>query len=167
MKLLTALLLLTIHQSALAIDLSNTIFEKVGKESSIDPKLLYAIALVESGSAVSKLSTSPTLYALRADKAFYASDYNVAKKKLSELLNDNQHVDIGMMQVNTRYHSDKVLHVEQLLDPLTNLRVAAQIININLRSTSNFKLGIGRYHSWGTTRANDYAEKVFIVYSQL
>ena len=59
-------------------------------------------------------------------------------------------VDVGYMQVNVGFHKDKVANPSDLLDPSTNLRVAAEVLRQeNLRAGGDIALTVGAYHAGG------------------
>lgn len=76
-------------------------------------------------------------------------------------------MDIGLGQVNLHYHAHRVRHWSELLDPETNLRVAAAILREALDSTPNPVLGVGHYHSWTDWRAAAYGRRVLELYQRL
>jgi soluble lytic murein transglycosylase-like protein len=71
-------------------------------------------------------------------------------------------IDIGLMQVNLRWHGHRVQRAEDLLDPVTNLYVGADILAESIASApDDLALGVGRYHSWNDrTAAYRYGRKV-------
>lgn len=72
------------------------------------------------------------------------------------------------MQVNTLWHSQRVRDPQDLLDPATNLRVAAVILAEAMKSTPDLELGIGRYHHWtDETKSRAYAKRVIGVWHRL
>ena len=77
-------------------------------------------------------------------------------------------VDIGIAQVNAFWHGHRVKSPFDLLDPQTNLTIAAQILNENFRRYPKdaFK-AIGAYHSREPSKSFRYAQYVIRVYSAL
>ncbi|WP_257291840.1 transglycosylase SLT domain-containing protein [Endozoicomonas sp. ONNA1] len=141
-----------IHASDLALE--GTQWETVANRHGIDPYLLYSVALAESASGRGDKGSkqiSPWPWTLRTlSDAYYGLNKSDAEKKLQEMQKtDNDSIDVGLMQVNYRYHKDKVSNITDLLDPATNLDVGAQILSTAIKSSPNdLELGVGRYHHW-------------------
>lgn len=160
--------------TASAVDLSGTVFETAGKKYHIDPALLYSISLVESAVRTDQKGgkeafVTPSPWTLRTRrKPYYAKSREEAEALLGQLLKVNKSVDIGLMQVNSRWHKSRVKHVADLLDPLTNVSVAAEILTDLFKKYPNDAFAaIGRYHSGTPDRAAWYASHVVRVYENL
>ena len=157
-----------------AIDLSGTVFETVGSRYHIDPKLLYSISLVESAVKADTKSgkefmVQPSPWTLRTRrKPYYAQSREDAEKLLLKLLQVNKSVDIGLMQINSRWHAHRVKNVTDLLDPETNVSVAAAILSELIdRYPNNALEVIARYHSGQPARGTWYAKHVLRVYENV
>lgn len=152
-----------------AFSLEGTIFAKAGHEYNVDPALLYSIALVESAVEApgKKGQITPFPWTLRADKPFYGVSKQQAEKELLKLLQTRESVDVGIMQINTKWHGHRVKKLVDLLDPLTNVRVGAQIISEEIARTADAETAIGKYHSYEPERARWYARYVLRVYTQI
>lgn len=73
-----------------------------------------------------------------------------------------RNVDCGAMQVNWRYHSEKLRTPTLALDPWHNLTVAASILLERRASASNWFDAVGAYHNQADQgRATHYARSVF------
>lgn len=138
-------------------------FEEASADYKIDPYLLYALALLESGRYFHGLSFPyPWSLNYRGRAYFYKSKEDAAKA-LKEFLALPGIVkpDVGFCQVSIRYHHKRVSSPYELLDPLTNLRVGASILREAIDSTPDFVLGVGRYHTWSDRKAAiRYGKKV-------
>lgn len=157
--------------AARSVDLTGTVFEQVGLEANIDPRLLYAVALCESAyNPDPSLGTVlPYPWVLRTGSApFYGDDFFETKKVLIRYLTKSQSVDVGMMQINVKWHAHRVSEPVDLLDPLTNVRVGAEILNeLFDRYPNNAIKAIGLYHSGTPEKAARYGKTVWRVYSSL
>lgn len=164
-------LLCLIPLSVHAFDLSGTVFEKAGNKHGVDPVLLYSVALAESASGRGQGLISPWPWALRTQNVpFYAKTAAQAKAKLREL--QEQHgklIDVGIMQVNIKWHGHRVASPYDLLDAETNVMVGAAVLAEAIRSVPNdLELGIGRYHVWQDEyRARNYGSRVLAIYQNL
>lgn len=155
--------------------LQGTVYDRVGTSEGVNPTLLYALALTESGRAVGERSDqiTPWPFVLRAiDARYYAdseSDYRVAYKLFKEKYGDK--FDVGPAQVNVYWQvtrAERVSSGADLLDLETNLRIGAQVLREAMASTEDEALGIGRYHTWSDeTRATRFGERVLAVYQNL
>ena len=158
--------------------LSGTIYESVGRERRVDPMLIYAITCVESAVEDDRRRgrIRPYPWTLRSDKGpFYGKDKEDAVRELQRLLAAHRRqssvypsIDVGLAQVNLRWHGHRVRSVFDLLDPKTNLGVAADILNeCFARHPRDAFRAIGSYHSADESRALRYAARVVRVYSAL
>ncbi len=154
-----------------AFDLSGTPFESAARRHQLDPLLLYAVALCESGYGGSR-GVRPWAWALRSPEG--QSVYARSQVDAEQVLRDWRHrygnrIDIGALQVSGRYHHDKVNDLSELLNLDQNVRVGARILSDALKSApESLFLGIGRYHSWiDRERADRYARRVLAIYRQL
>lgn len=156
--------------SSQSVNLSGTVFEVVGHEANIDPVLLYAVALSESAfNPKATQYVTPYPWTLRTPtKPIYAVSKEDAREKLRVILNSSDRVDVGLMQVNVHWHSRRVDDPLDLLDPITNVRIGAALLNEKLSLFPNDAIkAIGLYHSNDPYRAQWYGTKVWKLYSQL
>ena len=168
-KILVAITTTVMCSYSSAINLDGTVFAQVGAEKNIDPVLLYAVALTESAYVPdpSVAGESPYPWTLRTPKkAIYLPSEDVAKRQLEKLLSYTQSIDIGLMQINLRWHKSRVKNPEDLLDPLTNVRVGADILLENFSRYPNDLIeAIGRYHSSDLTKKQVYGLTVYNIYT--
>lgn len=171
--IITALFMAAVAQAEPHISLGGTVYESAALHAEIDPYLLYALTLVESGKATGGGNVVPWPYVIRAkDARIYASDeeeYRAAWKLFTSKYGDR--IDVGPAQVNVYWQvtrGKKVSSAEDLLDYETNLKVAAEVLKEAMLSTDNQALGIGRYHTWGDTeRAILFGKRVLAVHQNL
>ncbi|MCG7879830.1 MAG: transglycosylase SLT domain-containing protein [Candidatus Thiodiazotropha endolucinida] len=145
--------------------IEGSLFHQVGEKYGIDPRLLYAIALNESGRRYDK-GIAPHPYVFRADDgAHYFNSLTAASTALLARLKNTSMIDIGMMQINIHYHP--VENPVRLLEPAYNLDAAASYLKETLSSTDSIVIGIGRYHSWKPRRARWYGLRIINTYNNL
>ena len=150
--------------------ISQSAFADVAAEYELDPTLLYSIALAESARGRGDGNIAPWPWTLRvlSEPGIYAKNASEAKQELSRLLKSHKSIDIGMMQINLRYHGHRVKAPEDLLDPQIALNVGAQILRETLDSAEgDLELGIGRYHSWEEDRARNYGARILAFYRNI
>ncbi len=167
----TLLVLLTACSCAAATPVSGTLFETVGQEYSIDPLLLYSISLTESGFKVNGSgNTKPWAWTLcYPGGSFYADTKEDAYLELARLKHQGiRLVDVGLMQINLHWNSHLIEEDMDVFDPLTNLRLGAQVLREALESTPSLARGVGRFHTWKDSRRQAaYAYKVLSTYKRL
>lgn len=146
-------------------------WEKAAQNVGIDPVILYAVALAESASYRGLNMTSPWPYAIRnGSNATYAKSRIEAEQVLNKALQEGEkyQLDIGLMQINLRWHEHRVNSPDELLDPITNLDIGSRILAEAIQSSPNdLELGIGRYHSWNEERARWYGQRVLSIYRNI
>ena len=148
--------------------LAGTVWADIGRDYGIDPVLMYAIALVESGRSSGDGLYRPWPFAIgtRARPYFPATRGEAAVRL--ESLGDLTWVDIGLMQVNYGVHHFRVGAPANLLEPRTNIITGGQILREALDSAPNdLELAVGRYHSWREERTRFYGSVVLGVYENL
>lgn len=159
-----------------AFDLSGTIFDAAGRNAGLDPKLLYSVALAESALGRGQGQLGPHPWTLRSDyKVVYAKTRAEAEQSLTNhIAKYGKLIDVGLMQINLRWHGEKVKDPIELLDPKTNLQLAAEYLSQMISSTpSDIELAIGKYHvgpvatAENTPRARNYGSRVLAIYRNL
>lgn len=157
-----------------ALNLTGSLFDEVAKSSGLNPDLLYAVALAESAKSVNGTTVAPSCLAIRADKPYYPESAKEAKRILDEVLPARSSTDIGCMQINWKWHGHKVSTPYELLEPETNIQLAADILRKAVDSVPEDQiLGIGRYHHWdissaeGYNRAYQYGMRVLEIWSNI
>jgi len=139
-------------------------YQRVAIEYDLPPALLYAVALTESGqSALSEGRFRPWPWALNINGVghYFTSRQEALQALQVALANANSSVDIGLMQVNWRYHHAALGSAREALDPYHNLRVAAAILRDCLNEHPNWMQTAGCYHAPNdSTRAQAYASRV-------
>ncbi len=150
--------------------LSGSVYEAVGIQENIDPFLLYSISLLESAERASQRGfVAPSPYAIRTpDGAVYPNTYDEAVSELAKQISKygKRKLDVGLMQINGQ-HWDKVKEPKDLLNPYTNVRIGAEILQYALSCSDDLELAIGRYHSPTDWRARNYGSRVLAVYRNL
>ena len=167
-----AIMLLGMSSVANAIDLTDTVFEKAAIKHGVEAKLLYAVALAESATGRGNGNISPWPWTLRTIKGgpHYENSLESAKLKLDELIAKyGRNVDVGMMQINLRWHGDKVSSPYELLDPNKNVDIGAGYLAQCISSApGDLELGIGRYYTWSDeARARNYGSRILAIYRNL
>ena len=152
---------------AAAFDLTGTAWAEAAAPHRLDPALLYAIALMESGRPRDGgLAPWPWTLWLPGRGGVFLASRDQALDTLQA--NSGMPVDIGLMQVNLRWHGHRVGRPEELLEPRRNLEIAADILAEALATApGDLELGIGRYHSPTEARARSYGRTVLTIWQGL
>jgi soluble lytic murein transglycosylase-like protein len=158
----------TLPGAAMALDLGNTAWETAGARQRLDPVLLYAIGIVESGrDQADGIAPHPYAFNFQGRGSRFARDEREAQAILASR-QDQGRVDVGAMQISLRHHRHRVSRPEDLLDLTTNIEVAAAILREAIDSApGDLILGVGRYHSYRDDRARAYGELAFAIYRNL
>lgn len=120
----------------------NTIFRILNTKT--DHTYLAAIATQESGRGG---RFWPWTINFKGQGYFYPGKHQAIAAAKHLLANGFESIDIGMMQVNWRYHRHRFESLEMAFDPDINVRVADSIIQEHLRETGSIYEALGRYHS--------------------
>ncbi|MDD2761826.1 MAG: transglycosylase SLT domain-containing protein, partial [Methylomonas sp.] len=91
----------------------------------------------------------------KSGKALMPASRREAHALLKQSLDEgNRLIDVGLMQINWRWHGHRVSTPAQLLDPMINVQIGAELLATAIRSAPHdLALGIGRYYSWNNVEA--------------
>jgi len=138
-------------------------YRSVAAEFGIPHTLLYAVALTESGRQIASRGVRPWPWTLNVSgQGYYFSSRTEAWQALRQSLDSGStSIDIGLMQVNWRYHRSRLGSPWQALDPYHNLRVGARILQRCFKQKGDWWFGVGCYHAPNNTeRADRYRRRV-------
>ncbi len=125
-------------------------YRQIAGESGVPPSLLYALALAESGRPVGPGGgLRPWPWTLNVGgKGYRFETREAAWVALAGFLAQGKRsIDIGLMQINWKYHADRLKNAYLALDPYTNLRVAAGIFRDCYRVRGDWWSAVGCYHA--------------------
>jgi soluble lytic murein transglycosylase-like protein len=161
-------LMMPIAEPDLDIRSRGSLWSQVGKAAGVDPLLLYSIALVESKALYPDGKVAPTPWLFRVNDHLVRGDRRDVQLAMAAASQFGSGVqDVGIMQVYYPMHRDAVRDPLTLLNPHTNISVAAKILRDGMRQTHDRVLGIGYYHSHTPSLARDYGTAVMTVYQRL
>jgi hypothetical protein len=161
-------LMMPIAEPDLDIASRQSLWSQIGKASGVDPLLLYSVALVESKALYPDGKIAPTPWLFRVNDHLVRGnrhDVQLAMAAASQFGSAVQ--DVGIMQVYYPMHRDAVRDPLTLLNPRTNITVAAKILRDGMHETHDRVLGVGYYHSHTPALARDYGTAVLTVYQRL
>ena len=161
-------LMMPIAEPDLNIASHQSLWAQVGKASGVDPLLLYSIALVESKSLHPGGEVAPTPWLFRVNNRLVMGERHHVQLQMAVASQLNSAVqDVGIMQVYYPMHRDAVSDPLTLLDPKTNISLAAKILHDGMHQTRDAVLGVGYYHSHTPELAREYGAAVMTVYQRL
>ncbi len=143
----------------------------IATEHGIPVRLFYAIALAESGKTlVSTSSRRPWPWTLNiAGNGVYFNSRWEAWCALDRSLRAGQDsVDIGLMQVNWRFHQARLGSSWLALEPYHNLSVGAEILKDCYKRRRDWWASVGCYHAPSDKpRAKRYRARVVALWREL
>jgi hypothetical protein len=124
-----------------------------------DAQVLAAIALKES--ELDSGVAWPWTINSRGKSLYFASRSKAIDAAKRLLAAGDDLFDVGLMQINWRYHKTRFPSLEAAFSPLANIRAADAILNEEYRRTGDMRKAIARYHSPGNVqRGQAYAAGV-------
>ena len=111
--------------------------------------LLYAVGLTESGA---KGSLHPLAVNL-GGAAHYPGGIAEAVKLVDRARGSGVSlIDVGCMQINTHFHRDKFVSLEDMFDPSRNVRYGAAYLKALRDTTGSWTHAVARYHAGDDNR---------------
>jgi soluble lytic murein transglycosylase-like protein len=139
-------------------------YRRIATEYAIPPQLFYAMALTESGKAIDghrELRPWPWTLNIRGRAHFFHQRHTAERALRRALAGGERLIDVGLMQVNWRYHAHRLRNPRVALDPYRNLRIAARILRECQQSRSDWWAAVGCYHApSNATHAARYQARV-------
>ena len=146
----------TLMQSmaVVALDTIPVAYLIVAKSHQVPADILYAIALTESGQHYHG-EQIPWPWALNIDgQSVFCVSQQVAVDRVSQAIRQQQSVDIGLMQINWRWHKQRFSTMNESLVPIKNLSAGATILYEQFEQTNDWWEAVGRYHDPGQDTAS-------------
>jgi len=132
--------------------------------AQVDSEVLYGIALMESGTSFNGMRSFgpwPWVMNINEKPKFYSSREAARESLSKEVAEGNKQIAVGMWQIHLRYNSHYVDDPLDLVDPVTNLYVAAMVLRECGSRYGTLRDILSCYHSGDVDRAGiDYAERV-------
>ena len=123
-------------------------YVRIARQYGVDPWLLYGVALQESQLKFGERTLPyPWTLCVRGKGLRYAGYGETLAALKSYVGRGVTNVDCGAMQVNWRWHADRLGSFERALDPYPNLTVGAQILRGHYEARGNWRRAIALYHT--------------------
>ncbi len=139
-------------------------YRSIATAEGIPHTLLYAMALTESGKQIEPAGGyRPWPWTLNlAGQGYFFDSRLEAWQALTRWIGEGKRsIDIGIMQVNWRYHQERLGTTWQALDPYHNLRVGAAILQACYQNRHDWWSSVGCYHApANANRADRYRQRV-------
>jgi hypothetical protein len=123
-------------------------YERAARSEGVPARLLFALALQESGLPLhGRLIPWPWTLNINGVATRYANRWDACVALRRALRREpGVRADVGLGQINLRYHGERVGHPCELLDPYRNLTLTAAILREQHRTGENWWVAVGRYH---------------------
>lgn len=129
----------------------------------LPPYLLAAIALTESG-----YNGRPNPFAMNiTGKAHYAKGTDEMEAVVARSGGEKASIDVGCLQINLRWHSDRFRDWRSLLVPRYNAEYAALYLTELKKRYGTWNAAVGAYHSRTPWKSANYACLVSRRWSQI
>lgn len=139
-------------------------YREVAVRHGIPADIFYAVALAESGRDLGGGQPRrpwPWTLNIRGEGMYFVDRASAWRVIVESIATHQPSVDIGLMQVNWRYHRHRLIDPWRALDPHINLQVAAEILMSCQERLRDWWASVGCYHSpSNAARAQRYRERV-------
>ena len=133
------------------------VFKEVATEQGVPASMLYAISVVESGG-------NPWVLCVKGKGHFYETREDAYAAFRQFRARGITNIDVGIMQINWKYHHQRFIDDWQMFDERENIKVGAEILRECYDKTGDWLKAVGCYHSPAVKwRANKYRDKVIRV----
>jgi hypothetical protein len=134
-------------------------FVELSGKTGVPADVLYALAVQETNTKMNDKTARPWPYTINVGgKGDRYSSYSAMIAAAKDILaSGRRSFDVGLFQVNWRWHSHRVDSLEQLGVPMNNGIIAAQILVEQYNIHKNWVVAAGRYHN--PNNNNGYADK--------
>ena len=122
---------------------------------AVPPEILFAVALAESELLLTSNRVMPWPWTLNVEGEGerYRNRLETWEAINRHLAEGRRSIDIGLMQVNWRWHQERLQDPWTALDPQFNLRAGASILHELYQEDGDWVTAIGRYHAPADTPA--------------
>ncbi len=140
-----------------------SIFSKHEYKYRLPKDSLYSISLQESGRKHSQKGIAmPWPWTVNVKGKGYHFDSKQAAVKFVkyELMQGNQSIDVGCMQVNLKHHPKAFSSVEEAFDPKANINYGASFLRSKYEQLGSWHKAIAHYHSATPELGSNYKNSV-------
>ena len=130
-----------------------SLISKAEQENQIPSGLLAAIAKLESNTQAYALN-------INGNAVFNKSLEEASRIVKKKLATGMRNIDLGIMQLNYRWHGDKFNNVTQMLMPENNIKYAANLLRSLRNQHGTWHKAVRYYHSAKPEHHRKYSRKV-------
>ena len=114
--------------------------------------------------AIAKTESNLKSYALNiSGRPIFLTNKDIALKTIRDALDAGiTNIDIGVAQVNYKWHQNNFNSIEDMLSPEGNLKYAAQLLLKLKQAHGDWHTAIRRYHSAKPKYHRQYSRKVVL-----
>ncbi len=153
--------------SSKSLNICNFYTEKFGKKFNLPTNLLTSISLVESGIKKENKNFSSWPWTLNVEGKPIYFDTKEDVINYLEQNKDKKSIDVGCMQINTKYHMSNFNSFAQMIEPEENVRYAAFFLAKLFKRHKSWNKAISRYHSSNPNKQRKYLKKVYSFWNNL
>ena len=147
------------------------VYRAIANEHDVPAGVLYAVALTESGTHVNALNARlpwPWTLNIAGKGRYYSTRFEALRAAREALDGGIRSIDLGLMQVDWRFHADALGSLEAAIDPLHNLTVGARILATCHARRGDWFGALECYHAPNhPSRAKAYRQRVERAWRQL
>lgn len=135
----------------------------VEREAGLPPRLLAAMARVESGRRDPETGRfHPWPWTINAEGRgnFFPTKAAAIAGVQALQAQGVRSIDVGCMQINLRHHPNAFANLEEAFDPLTNARYAARFLTSLQATRNDWMLSAAHYHSQTPEYAQAYRARI-------
>jgi hypothetical protein len=117
-------------------------------ETGVPEAVLVALTLTETGRDTGS-GLEPWPWALNlGGPGVWADSRAAALARLEdEVASGRRNIDVGCFQINLGWHAGAFASAEEMIDPVSNARYAARLVQGHFRRTGNWTAAAAAYHS--------------------
>lgn len=127
------------------------------KENNIPSGLLLAIAMVESG-------IEPYALNIRGNSLITGSKREALSSIYEAVAAGITNIDVGVMQLNVKWHSENFSLVEDMLEPRKNIEYAARFLVSLYKKHGDWHKAVRFYHSSTEEYYRKYSRKITLAW---
>ena len=134
--------------------------EQIATSSLVPRDIIYKIARLESGREINGRQVSWPWSLNNGGTGYFLKDSSAALETLGKLrAAGKKNIDVGCMQLNVRWHAKYFKSLEQMINPLDNVRYAARYLEQLYKETGSWENAVKFYHSRNTEFNSVYYAK--------
>ena len=138
------------------------IYREMSALQRLPSEVVYSIALTESGKLLENKTFRPWPWTLNFESKGkrYKSQDEMCEALGTFLNMGKTNIDIGLMQINWKSHSQRFSSFKEACDPYINLKTGIAILKQYTGEKKGLWKGVGRYHSGTKELAKAYQARV-------